>query len=314
MKILLVLFVFCAVSALASEYQRDDDWDDNAGSSGLTRLKPDLVVEIEDDRDAVPGGYFFYYTFVVKNIRALAQAAKDTDLIIDFDDSLWISEIDYRCMPLIVPAGGSTPEITEAQKVYMCTLGRVHALGSQVVIAKVIAPTQFNGYICTTAQVECLDEGEWVQDNNMDSEKTLVFALLGVNANNLLQTTSNHPAEDAINTYVCRFAATEATKITELSKGYSNPSSHLNTTGEFDVQSWVRCFRNSGLCVNFTTSYEECNCFDPEYQPMLYGGAICECRATCPSGSIMTDGGCHIVGAERLHEAKRSIPNEYSRL
>jgi len=216
MKNLFVLFAFCAALALA-DYQRDGGY----GDSGVTPLKADLVVTIKDDRDSVPGGFPFCYTFEVTNIRAMSGSSKGTELTIDFDDALQVLEIDYRCWHFsVTPDQGtydmhSNDVVEPGENIYNCFLGRVHPLGSQIIHAKVRAPRN-NTVLKTTAVVSCDDEGEWVQDNNAACEYTVVFALLTINQQNELQNTANRPADEAdsaditgttTNTHLCRWAA-----------------------------------------------------------------------------------------------------------
>jgi len=231
MKTLFVIFAFCAALALASS----DSYD--AESSGLTRLPPDVVVDITDDRDSVPATFEFTYEFVVKNIRALAQAARETELTIDFDNRLTIISIDYRCMAVEQGdddsgSGSYSGEygsynkkkrdsydadsygeegyqpITKEELIFTCYLGRVSALGTQHVLATVRAP-HVNDILSTHADVCAQNEGQWVTDNNDDVELTAVFDDIYLNQFNRLQTIANRPDDRTINTWLCRFGTND---------------------------------------------------------------------------------------------------------
>jgi len=292
----------------------------------LTRLPPDLVVEISDDRDSVPAGFEFTYEFTVKNIRALAQSARETELTIDFDDRLEVLSIDYRCIHVESSddeeyggkeSGGKystrtgrssyakdsydeeyedgSEEISKKDLIYTCYLGRVSALGTQVVLATVKAP-HTSDILVTEADVVAQNEGQWVTDNNEDSEETAVFANINVNDFNRLQTTSNKPSYHYKNTWTCRFAPNNGQQLPsdECYEGeYGDYSCE-----SFNVSAYARCFGNEHDKVRYHTYRSECDCFSSRHQPAEFEHFICECQTGCKhEHEVLTGGGCQIDGA-----------------
>jgi len=342
MKILLVLFAFCAAFALAQ-----DGYEDTVSPS-VSRLPPDLIVTISDDRDSVPAGFEFQYEFVVKNIRSMAQSATGVELTIDFDNALTIVSIDYRCMQVEQDQNSYSSDndyekkrndygydnsesydnyddgsyqISKDDNVFTCYLGRVSALGTQVVLATVSAP-HVNRILVTEADVIAQNEGQWVTDNNDDKEETAVFDDIYLNQFNRLQTIANRPIDpnnghetsnlvvNPDNAHICRFGSNDEKQLetddcyvdpySDYEYNYADGQSKSQTCFSYNVSAWARCFGNYLENVQYVNVYKVCDCYSSSNQPVEFDGFICQCIAECPPDYIQTGGGCQIDSAEDI--------------
>jgi len=343
MKKFFVLFAVCVALALA----QDNYDEDGLAHGGDYKLPADLVVTIADDRDSVPAGEKYQYSFVVKNVRASSQSATGTELTIDFDDRLTIDHIDYRCMQIEQGAEpdnyqsdsyngdsysnnyksynsysskykrslkaasqdsyDSNYEITKDDKVYTCYLGRVSALGTQVVLATVTAPA-VNDIITTEADVVAQNEGQWVTDNNRAKEETAVFDDVFLNRINRLQLIENRPNTDFEvgdplggnpNAWLCRFGANDEKSLEQ------DVCDESGNCLSFFVSAWVRCFGLNPLLsqLEYETISKVCDCYSSLSQNNVMQAPdgtnfVCQCAVACNDTQIMVGGGCEINSAE----------------